>query len=104
MSNSTRCAPRDPLDGPGDDVGQVDRLAHRRRRVLAGQLDEVADQLAELGHLRAYVAEHLGAVGAGQATRASATRWSSWASRSRLVRRLVSGVRSSWPASATSAR
>ena len=68
--------------------------------VLAGQLDEVADQrghLARSGRVRRRAARC--------ATPPRA--WveaSAWASRSRLVRSEVSGVRSSWPASATSWR
>ena len=97
-------AAADPGQGPLGDVGQVDRLDDRGRLVLAGEDDQVPDEGGELLDLGAYVVEQLAAGLLREA--AVPLEWapSAWASRSRLVRREVSGVRSSWPASATSRR
>ena len=94
-------AAADPRDHPVDELGQVDRLDHVGQRLVAGQLDQVADQRGQLLDLGVHVVEQLGPRLAAAARRRSA---STWLSRSRLVRSEVSGVRSSWPASATSWR
>ena len=82
-----------------DDVGEVERLRRARQRLVAGELDEVADQRRQLLDLGGDVVEDLVALLCCMPPRRSA-----WASSSRLVRRLVSGVRSSCPASTTSRR
>ena len=100
VEGDARRAPPDPGDGPVDDLGQVDGLHDVGQRLVAGQLDEVADQRGQLLDLRADVVQQLraGLRAAGPPAP------SAWASRSRLVRSEVSGVRSSCPASATSWR
>ena len=93
--------PAYPLHGPLDDLREVDLPPARPGPgSLAGQLGEVADQRGELLDLELHVVEQLGP-GLGRTARPGR---SAWVSRSRLVRSEVSGVRSSWPASATSWR
>ena len=72
------------------------------RRVLARELDQVADQLGQLVELGAQVGVDLRSVLFGQSGGVSG--FSAASSSSRLVRSEVSGVRSSCPASATSWR
>ena len=95
-----RRAPAHAGDGLADDGGELDRLDRRGCSGPRGR--------ARRGRRSAWSSR-----GSGRARRPAApgaTRrraWSSvsaWASRSRLVRSEVSGVRSSWPASATSWR
>ena len=96
-----RGAPSNPDQRAVDHLGQVDRLHDVGERLVAGQLDQVADQRGQLLDLRADVVEQLGAGLGRQAARSGLVGLDS---RSRLVRSDVSGVRSSCPASATSCR
>ena len=56
-----RCPAADPDQGPVDHLGQVDRLDHVGQRLVAGQLDQVADEGGQLLDLGADVVEQLGA-------------------------------------------
>ena len=95
----TGAAAADAVDGPVDDLGQVDLLEQHRSGSSRASSIEVTDQVRHLLDLRAHVLEQLRPGLGVQPALASA-----WRSRSRLVRNEVSGVRSSWPASATSRR
>ena len=96
---AARRAQPHPRDGPVDHLGEVEGLHDVGQRLVAGQLDEVADEVGQLLDLGADVVQQLGLL-LGRSPPVS----SAWVSRSRFVRSDVSGVRSSWPASATSRR
>ena len=66
--------PADPRDRPVDDLGEVERLGDGLRGVLAGQLDHVAHEVAELLDLRADVVQQGGPVGGLQGPTARGTR------------------------------
>src|SRR5690606_33413737 len=48
-----------PAQGPLHDVGEVDLTDHQVQGLVAGQLDEVADELGQLLELGTYVVEQL---------------------------------------------
>ena len=50
----------DPLDGPVDDCGQLERLRGGGLRVLARELDDIADEGAQLVDLGPYVRQQCG--------------------------------------------
>ena len=60
---------------PVDELGQVDRLDHVGQRLVAGQLDQVADQGGELLDLGVHVLEQLGARLGREPARRSASAW-----------------------------
>ena len=61
VERHARCPPAYPRQRPVDDVLEVDRLHDGRgHRVVAGQLDQVADQRGQLADLGAYVLDQLG--------------------------------------------
>ena len=94
--SSTRSSARD------DHVGELQRLVDDLRRVLPRQLDQVAHQRRQLRDLRLQVVEDLGAIRLGQRRRPGFARPRSAAPGSSAS--TSAGVRSSWPASATSRR
>ncbi len=86
-----------PLDGLGDEHVEADVVLLAGRLAVARELDDVADQRR---HLLELAMDVLLELARGSPPAAVAGRIST----SKFVRRLVSGVRSSWDASATSWR
>ena len=62
-------AAADPGHRLVEDLVQLDGADHRRRGLVAGQLDQVADQGGELLELGAYVGQQLGARLVGERAR-----------------------------------